>query len=117
MQYCQGGGVSETHKASDMPLPGGDFQLFVTRLGYQGMIALGLFENPVNGLKEVNLQSARTLIDDLLMLQEKTRGNLEPDEQERLDKAAGELQKFYTKLAASEAAGGAEDESRGTGTD
>lgn len=104
-------------KSAEMPLPGGDFQLFVTRLGYQGMIALGLFENPVNGHKEVNLQSARTLIDDLVMLQQKTRGNLEPDEQERLDKAAGELQKFYARLDGEESPAADEGESRGTGTD
>ena len=109
--------MSETSKESEMPLPGGDFQLFVTRLGYQGMISLGLLENPVNGRKEVNLQSARTLIDDLVMLQEKTRGNLEEAEQERLDKSAGELQKFYASLMAKQAATGTQGDPGSAGTE
>ena len=31
----------EPHKAEDLPLPGGSFQLFITRLHFQGMLSLG----------------------------------------------------------------------------
>jgi hypothetical protein len=55
---------------------GGDFTLFVTRLGIQALIALGVIENPVTGERTSNLVQARMLAADLEMLLEKTRGNL-----------------------------------------
>ena len=65
--------------------PGGDFRLFVTRLSFQGMISLGVLENPLTGRKEKNLSNARMLLDDLVMLREKTEGNLAAEELELLD--------------------------------
>ncbi|MEL6713925.1 MAG: DUF1844 domain-containing protein, partial [Planctomycetota bacterium] len=66
--------------AGDVPLPGGEFRLFVTRLAYQLMMSCGLLENPVTGTKQVNADNARMLLADLAMLREKTDGNLDPDE-------------------------------------
>ena len=63
---------------------GGDFTLFVTRLGIQALIALGLIENPVTGERTQNLVQARMLAADLEMLLEKTAGNLEPHEEAKL---------------------------------
>lgn len=77
--------------AADVPLPGGDFRLFVTRLSFQAMISLGLIENPLTGTKQRHEANARMLVDDLLMLREKTRGNLEPDEEAYLEKVTGDL--------------------------
>lgn len=70
--------------AADVPLPGGDFRLFVQRLGYQALMSLGILENPLTGSSRVDLNHARMLIDDLSMLAEKTRGNLDQDESEHL---------------------------------
>ena len=53
-----------------MPLPGGDFRLFITRLSFQGMISMGLLENPVTGTKQQNLEQARLVYEDLVMIQE-----------------------------------------------
>ncbi len=77
--------------ASEIPLPGGNFRLFVTRLSIQGMLALGLLENPVTRAREKNLGQARMLVDDLEMLREKTAGNLSPEETEQLDKVIEDL--------------------------
>jgi hypothetical protein len=85
-------------RASDVPLPGGDFRLFVTRLSFQAMIALGLIENPVTKTKQANADSARMLVDDLQMLREKTAGNLEEDEAQYLDKILGDLRHHLTRL-------------------
>ncbi len=63
---------------------GGDFTLFVTRLGIQALIALGVIENPVTGERTQNLVQARMLAADLEMLLEKTAGNLEPHEEAKL---------------------------------
>ena len=94
------GGVDE-----DLPLPGGNFRLLIQRLGYQGLMSLGIIENPLTGTKVVNLESARMLIEDLEMLQEKTRGNLEPDEAEHLRKLLGDLTRAYQAVQEREPGG------------
>lgn len=90
----------ETRKAEDVPLPGGEFRLFVTRLSFQGLLSCGLLENPVTGTKQVNLPSALMILEDLRMLRTKTAGNLEPDEASHLDKVIGDLARVYEQLAA-----------------
>ena len=91
--------TAAARKASDLPLPGGSFRLLVTRLSFQAMICLGLLENPVTKTKEVNRGNAKMLVDDLEMLREKTRGNLDPDERAHLDKVIGDLQLALGRLA------------------
>lgn len=77
--------------AADMPLPGGDFRMFITRLSFQGMLFLGLLENPVTGTRKVDLDQARMIIADLAMLLERTQGNLDAEEEEHLRKIVGDL--------------------------
>lgn len=86
--------------AADVPLPGGNFRLFVQRLGLIGLQSLGLIENPLTRSQNVNLANARMTLDDLLMLREKTDGNLEPDESAHLDKLIGDLEHAYRSIAA-----------------
>ncbi|MED6334228.1 MAG: DUF1844 domain-containing protein [Planctomycetota bacterium] len=100
--------MSDEHTAADIPLPGGNFRLFITRLGYQGLISLGMLENPLTGEATVNTDNARMLLDDLLMLQAKTEGNLDPDEREHLDKLVRDLETAWERVeATAEADGGA----------
>lgn len=84
--------------AADMPLPGGDFDLFLSRLSIQGLLACGVLENPVTGEEQQNQSMAQALIDDLAMLQDKTRGNLEPDEDSHLTKVLGDLQEVFKRV-------------------
>jgi Domain of unknown function (DUF1844) len=84
--------VPGERKASEAPLPGGNFGLFTTRLAFQAMISLGLLENPITRTRRVDLDSARMLIEDLKMLRDKTRGNLEADEEAQLEKSVGDLE-------------------------
>ena len=86
-------------RASDVPLPGGNFRLLVARLSFQAMICLGILENPVTKTKEANRGNARMLVDDLVMLREKTKGNLDPDEAAHLDKVIGDLQMALAKIS------------------
>lgn len=85
-------------KASELPLPGGNFRLFVTRLSFQAMMSLGMLENPITLTRRVDVDSARMLIEDLKMLQDKTRGNLEDDEQEQLDKSVRDLDYAFARI-------------------
>jgi hypothetical protein len=86
--------------ADEVPLPGGDFRLFVTRLSLQGMLSMGLLENPLTGSKAVNLPNARMVVDDLRMLQEKTFGNLDDEERAFLDKVVADLRRAYAQTGA-----------------
>jgi hypothetical protein len=92
------GGAPGRRLASEVPLPGGDFRLFVTRLSFQAMLSLGLIENPLTGTKQVNAASARMLVEDLRMLLEKTRGNLDPDEESYLEKISGDLDRHFERI-------------------
>ncbi len=93
---------SSRRTAQDVPLPGGDFRLFVTRLSFQAMISLGLVENPITGTRQVNAMSARMLVDDLRMLREKTRGNLEPEEEAYLEKISMDLDQQFERIVGAE---------------
>lgn len=84
--------------AADLPLPGGNFALFVQKLGYQALITLGVVENPLTRKREPNLPHAQSVIDDLMMLREKTRGNLAPDEDQHLTQVVGDLQRHFVLL-------------------
>lgn len=90
--------MTDSSAAENLPLPGGNFRLFITRLSYQGLMSLGMLENPVTGTKAVILENARMIIDDLQMLQDKTSGNLDPDEKEHLDKLVRDLEKAYEQI-------------------
>ena len=85
-------------KASDIPLPGGNFHLFVSRLSIQAMISMGILENPLTRQKVPHLGNARMLLDDLAMLREKTVGNLDEDEEAHLDKVIADIEGALTKL-------------------
>jgi hypothetical protein len=84
--------------AADVPLPGGNFRLFVQRLSYQGLMSLGLIPNPLTNSSRLDLNHARMLIDDLAMLAEKTRGNLDEDESEHLFKVVRDLRHQYEQV-------------------
>lgn len=62
------------------PSRGIDFLSFVFSLGSSVLMHLGEAPNPETGKVEKNLTLARQTIDVLAMLQEKTRGNLTPEE-------------------------------------
>ena len=97
--------------AEDLGLPGGDFRLFVSKLGFQALIALGILENPVTKSTEANVDHARMVIDDLRMLRDRTKGNLSPDEEAHLTKVLSDLQFHFVRV--SEASGGAKSDGGG----
>ncbi len=91
--------------AEDVPLPGGNFQLLVQKFGYQALIGLGVLENPLTKEQRADLPQAKMVIDDLMMLREKTQGNLDGDEEAHLGKVIGDLQGHYVRASEAEKAG------------
>src|ERR1700681_2845014 len=69
---------------------------------------LGQIPNPKTGEGEVNLELAKMFIDQLAMIQEKTRGNLTNEETTVLRNALSNLQMAYVEVARQVAKGGAQ---------
>jgi hypothetical protein len=68
------------------------FSGFINMLALESAIHLGLMENPNEGRPTVDLESARHMIDTLVMLQDKTRGNLTSEEANLIETVVSELQ-------------------------
>jgi len=89
---------SQTSDSESQALPGGSFRLLIQKLAYQAMMGLGVVENPLTRERNLNLDQARMVIDDLRMLREKTSGNLDAEEQEHLEGILNELGAKLTEL-------------------
>src|SRR5690242_7543874 len=83
------------------PLPGGEmsrrFIEFVLMHGQQTALFLGQIPNPATGKTERNLDVARLFIDQLEMIREKTRGNLNADEERLLATTLSSLQMGFVE--------------------
>ena len=71
---------------------------------------LGQIPNPKTGEGEVNLELAKMFIDQLAMIQEKTRGNLTNEETTVLRNALSNLQMAYVEVARETPKGAAQPE-------
>src|SRR5437870_13883221 len=72
---------------------------FVMMQAQNAALFLGLIPNPKTGEGEVNLELAKMFIDQLAMIQEKTRGNLSNDEATVLKNTLSNLQMIYVEVA------------------
>jgi hypothetical protein len=72
---------------------------FVVMHAQNAALFLGQIPNPQTGQGEVNLDLARMFIDQLAMIQEKTRGNLTNEEAKVLTNALSNLQMAYVEVA------------------
>ena len=68
---------------------------FVLMQAQQAALFLGQIPNPQTGRPEVNLEVARMFIDQLAMIQEKTRGNLTSEETTVIRNALSGLQMAF----------------------
>ena len=87
--------ASEAGKVNEVEI---NFLNYVTSLGFQAMIFMGVIPNPVSNEVEKNLAQAKFLIDTLTMLKEKTAGNLTDQENNLLESSVYELQMRYVQL-------------------
>src|SRR5437764_14096374 len=80
---------------------------FVVMHAQNAALFLGQIPNPKTGEGEVNLDLARMFIDQLAMIQEKTRGNLTNEETKVLSNALSNLQMAYVEVSRAQGRGGA----------
>jgi hypothetical protein len=72
---------------------------FVVMHAQNAALFLGQIPNPRTGEAEINLDLARMFIDQLAMIQEKTRGNLSSEEAKVLSNALSNLQMAYVEAS------------------
>jgi hypothetical protein len=72
---------------------------FVMMHAQNAALFLGQIPNPKTGEGEVNLELAKLFIDQLEMIQEKTRGNLTNEEAAALRNTVANLQMAYVEVA------------------
>jgi hypothetical protein len=80
-------------------LPRADFSVLVQMFATQAMVALGLIAEPGADAPQRNLPLARHFIDLLGVLDEKSRGNLTPAEQQLLTTSLHELRLVFVELS------------------
>lgn len=80
-------------------LPPLDFGGMIISLGTSVMISLGATPDPVSGGSEIDLLGARNAIDMLEIIQEKTRGNLTPEEDQLLGKLLFDAHVAFVKAS------------------
>ena len=76
--------------------PNTPFTNFIQQLIMQGYISLGLLRSPY-GETKIDPEAARDMIEILTLLNEKTAGNLTPDEEDFLTMHLGELKLAYVQ--------------------
>lgn len=84
-----------------------EFTFFLSTLSMQAMIALGDVPHPATNQAQLDLEQARYMVDVLAMLQQKTNGNLTPEESELLQSVLYELRmRYVARLNEIQQAGG-----------
>lgn len=74
------------------------FSMLVMSIASNAIMAMGLTPNPETGKTETDRQLARFNIDLLVMLKEKTKSHLTPDEAGLIDHIVQDLQMKFVQL-------------------
>jgi hypothetical protein len=88
----------EDQKA-EMPLPEVNFNSLIFSLSSSALINLGEIADPHTGQKQKDLALAKHTIDTIAMLKDKSKGNLNAEEQRFIDTILADLRWRYVKLA------------------
>jgi hypothetical protein len=82
-------------------LPPVDFHTFILSLGSSALLHLGELEHPEGGATEKDLPLAKHTIDILVMLEEKTKGNLSTAEERLMESLLYDLRLRYVEATKS----------------
>jgi hypothetical protein len=87
----------EDRNQGSVPFPEVNLATFIFSLSSSALLHLGEIPDPETNTVEVQLPLAKHIIDTLGMLQEKTKGNLEPDEDNLLKSVLYDLRLRYVQ--------------------
>jgi hypothetical protein len=85
----------DEHKAP--PLPEVNFNSLIFSLSSSALLALGEIADPQTGEKREDLPMAKHSIDIISMLKDKSKGNLDNEEQKFIDSMLADLRLRYVK--------------------
>lgn len=83
--------------AEERGLPEPTFRLLVSNFATQALMELGEIPNPITKRSEFAAERAKFTIDLLEVVKEKTRGNLDDEDERFLDGALFELRMKYVR--------------------
>lgn len=86
------GGSSGAHTIRDI-----DFPTFVLSLATSAQVHLGAVPNPASGVVEKDITLAKQTVDILGILEEKTKGNLTPEEGRLMEAILFDLRMMYVE--------------------
>ena len=98
---AQASADSDVDEAEEELLGAGDpasFANFMMSIASNAASSLGMMEHPATGKREVDLELGKHWIDILGMLQQKTRGNLLPQEQQVIEGLLADLRMQFVSL-------------------
>lgn len=90
---------AESSEAIDPPMPPASFELLLTTLATEALVALGQVPHPITGKAQTQRNQAKFLIDTVDVLREKTAGNLTDAEQQVLDSILHQLRMVFVQTA------------------
>lgn len=94
--------AGDLKKAQSSEPPEIDFSSFILSLSTSALIQLGGIADPITQKPAKNLQAAKQTIDILGIMQQKTKGNLTPQEQKLIDTALYDLRMHYVNSSKGE---------------
>ncbi len=90
-------GNTSSHTCEQLLMPGVNFSTFILTLNSSALLNLGQISDPVTGKKDKNLQLAKYTIDVIMLLEEKTRGNLSTEEAGLIKNILHDLRLMYVR--------------------
>jgi hypothetical protein len=84
-------------------MPEANFIHFMSNIATQIMLMLGRMENPITKTTEIDLPHAQYLLDTMVVIQEKTKGNLMKAEEEVLSQMLYDLRIQFVEVQQAEA--------------
>ena len=88
---------NKSQESEGMPLPEINFASFVLSISSSVLLHFGDVPDPISGKKERNLPMAKQTIDILGILKEKTKGNLDKEEEQLLEHLLHDLRLKYVQ--------------------
>lgn len=83
----------------DPSMPPASFELLVTTLATEALVALGQVPHPATNKAELHRNHAQYIIDTLDVLRQKTKGNLSPQEQQLIDDVLHQMRLLFVAVA------------------
>jgi hypothetical protein len=88
-------GKQAAYDPGDVPMPPASFELLVSSLATEALMALGAVPHPATGKPELRPNQAKYLIDTIDVLRQKTTGNVTTSEHEMLESVLHELRMAF----------------------